>query len=340
MNKMNVNVALPDSFSINLIVTISTIIIALLFFVDEHKNIKEKIVRTVNEIVAMILNCLLVLSFMFLSVVLIIIVSTTFESENITERDSLARIAISSIIIFVSAIIPTLFIRATNIASKKISLQCLNDNECSYSVTGTCIPFRLEVLENENRALKAFMIEKAYEESDDFEWMFPGGHAFKVDENNRKTSFSPERIAVEKTRTETSLEVNLINKVLPSPSDTSGRFELRAAPQYTYLFNQKENAPCYKERGHLHHFDMVYIGDVYDKASEDSKYKVAEITLDTSEMSREQIANAINSGIQKIYEAGGRDEFKAITNSHYQVYMLCEAHKDYIAYKREEGVLK
>lgn len=89
----------------------------------------------------------------------------------------------------------------------------------------------------------------------------------------------------------------------------------------------------------MHHYDSVFIGEVTGKSDKDAAYEVAEINLEITEMTKQEVASAINDGIQKTYENRHLECNKSYSIDTYQVYMLYKAHKDYISYKRNKGEL-
>lgn len=323
---------LPSFFEVCIIVTLSIFLIVFVHLANTNKwNTFKKILITISYTVIGV-------CFVFFSVLIF-----SALTKPLKERVPLIEDGMRAYFIFIFVLIPILYLKLTNISSKSIKPDInYSIMECAYAVTGTCIPFEFEKNDNNKiEKLKVYMIEKKYD-NNETDWMFLGGHAFQIDENSNTTEFSPESVAVKKANTEAALNVKLLENVV-STSENIGRqitkFEPQNPPHYTYLFHQNEIIRCYNDRGHLHHYDSVYIGEVTGKSDKDAAYEVAEINLEITEMTKQEVASAINDGIQKTYENRRLECNKSYSIDTYQVYMLYKAHKDYISYKRNKGEL-
>ena len=321
---------LPSFFEVCIMVILSIFLIAFVYLANKNKwDTFKKILITISYIVIGV-------CFVFFTVMVFSALTKPLE-----ERVPLIEDGMRAYFIFIFVLIPILYLKLTNVTPKSIKPEInYSIMECAY--TGTCITFEFEKNNNNKiEKLRVYMIEKKYD-NNETDWMFPGGHAFQIDENSNETEFSPECVAIKKTNTEAALNVKLLENIV-STSENIGRqitkFESRNPPHYTYLFHQNEIIRCYKDRGHLHHYDSVFIGEVTGKSDKDAAYEVAEINLGITEMTKQEVASAINDGIQKTYEKRHLECNKSYSIDTYQVYMLYKAHKDYISYKKDKGEL-
>lgn len=173
------------------------------------------------------------------------------------------------------------------ILDKKINISCPMATEVeeikktrTFAVTGTCIPFKFS---NDKKKIETCLIcNPNYEPA---EWMFPGGHAFKTNDNEQ--FIDPAEIAVNRTLEEADLRVDIIdiNNVvntedLDEDSEASEnenvheQIFIKKVPHFTYLFKLNERVECYKEKGHLYHYDCVYIGEYTKRGKENKKKKL------------------------------------------------------------------
>jgi hypothetical protein len=218
------------------------------------------------------------------------------------------------------------------------------NGEHDYSVTGTCIAFKL----SENKQyITTYMVKRIHCENQNEPkelWVFPGGHAFfdRSDDSHIKAyEFDPREIAVRKMKSEAGVSVKIFDlddRHSPQIDTTGGipDFDFKRTPHYTYLFHQSEHAGCYAARGHKYHYDCVFIGEQTDDyINVVNGYLLAKITLTVNDTTEDGIATAINDGIRSV---DGISTVSIPTNS-YQVYMLFRAHKDYIDKKRELHIL-
>lgn len=177
------------------------------------------------------------------------------------------------------------------VLDKKMNISCPMATEVeeikktrTFAVTGTCIPFKFS---NDRRKIETCLIcNPNYEPA---EWMFPGGHAFKTGDNEQ--FIDPAEIAVNRTLEEADLKVDIIdiNSVVniedldedsetPDNETVHEQILIKKVPHFTYLFKLNERVECYKEKGHLYHYDCVYIGE-YTKRGKDNRKKKLYIQL-------------------------------------------------------------
>lgn len=159
-------------------------------------------------------------------------------------------------------------------------------------------------------------------------YMFPGGHAFRNDD-------SPEAVAISKALTEAGLEVSTID--LYHSFDVSSKtekeitrdFTVFRPPHYTYLFNQSEDARCYKSENHFYHYDAVYVFEIKKVHNDlECTQNRIRITLPNKPLN----VTFIHKEVKKVIESNN-----LINNCDYSVadkiiHMLYEAHRDYVEY--------
>ena len=310
------------------------IVIPLLATIIVHFSVKE------NNLTVGILSTILVstlgIAVLYLTFVLIVIL-TTYPISN---RYEYAQNATIALMVIVATSVPLLCLRAKSehLSTKRTHT---NDNEeHEYAVTGTCIPFAME---KNSSFITAYMINKVYQlDSGETknDWMFPGGHAFHADDSDSNIYlFSPDGIAVKKALSEAGLTVKLLDydtKKL-DVSDRIENFEFRFPPHHTYLFHQDKHVRCYHEKGHKHHYDVVFICEVSTQVM-DSKYPVAEIKLTGDNLTQDDISASMNKGIASSCEKRNITSNASYTKDSYQVIMLYNAYNDYLKAKKQEVI--
>lgn len=181
----------------------------------------------------------------------------------------------------------------------------------TFAVTGTCIPFKCS---NDKKKIETCLIcNPNYEPA---EWMFPGGHAFKTGDNEQ--FIDPAEIAVNRTLEEADLRVNIIDinnigniEDSDEDSETSDnenvheQIFIKRVPHFTYLFKLNERVECYKEKGHLYHYDCVYIGEYTKRGKENKKKKLyiqLPVECDSFKCVRDVIQDAMVKHARSIHQ--------------------------------------
>jgi len=232
----------------------------------------------------------------------------------------------------VTLVIPISYFMITRKKSEKINGSSKDD----YSVTGTCITFKLS---EDKKNITTYMIKKKSiqkTENPMKNWMFPGGHAFYNqggEKGSQKYTFDPKSAAVKKMNDEAGISVSIFGlderNASADTTEAIVNFDLMYTPHYVYLFHQDENAEC----GHKYHYDCVFVGERTEEINKraDAEYQIASIEINVNSTSKDDIANAIKTGIRT---AENGIDIPVSTES-YQVYMLFRALNDYITRKME-----
>lgn len=202
----------------------------------------------------------------------------------------------------------------------------------STAVTGTCIPFMYD--EKSNKIITYLVCNAAYSKGKGSRFMFPGGHAFINDD-------SPEAIAIVKAKTEAGLDVrpvDLYSSFDVQPGMFSKQFCVYRPPHFSYLFKQDSTAKCYREKNHLHHYDAVYVCEIFNihPEVECSQERVA-IELPNKPLTMVQVKKCVENSIASFNEQNRLDAENAETFGDYIVKMLVDAHKDYVNYLKHQN---
>lgn len=198
----------------------------------------------------------------------------------------------------------------------------------STAVTGTCIPFLYD--KKEGMIITYLVCNSAYCKGSRL--MFPGGHAFTNDD-------SPEAIAIIKAKTEAGLDVRPID--LHSSFDAkserfSKSFCVCRSPHFSYLFEQDPSAKCYREKNHLHHYDAVYVCEIFDihPEAECSQERVV-VKLPSRSLTMIQVKKCLECSIEEFNQQNRENVSERETFGDYIVKMLFDAHRDYISYLKQ-----
>lgn len=174
----------------------------------------------------------------------------------------------------------------------------------TFAVTGTCIPFMF--YKEKSKIETCLICNPNYEP---VEWMFPGGHAFKTGDTEQFVD--PAEVAENRTLEEADLRVHIIDtnngvdlEVLDEESEFSAnasiheRVFVKRVPHFTYLFKLNDRVECYKEKGHLYHYDCVYIGE-YKKKGAESKRKRLYIQLPVDCENAKSVKDIVQNAMMK-----------------------------------------
>lgn len=242
----------------------------------------------------------------------------------------------------------------------EISPSCSHGSECmeklgiieqqitpTYAATATCIPMRYDKNTNSVHALLVF--NTAYENKC---WMFPGGHTLPKTGDADDRGTPPDETARQKCKQEVGCDVEIIDLYGSyrglSMSQVDNMKPLRQ-PHYSYLFDLSNLVKCYKEKGHRHHFDSVFIGQYSEESektvlddkrhvsSQKHPFETVVVTLDNECMSRDEISRRLRTAIGDYVNELKIQDPRYQTIGEYPAAMLHEAHTDYIVYLEREA---